>query len=315
MITTVTLNAAIDRTYWVDRWEKGGVHRVKREQNEPGGKGNNVAKVVKCLGGNVQATGFLAGNNGIAIRVGLEDRGISSPFLFIDGESRVCLNIIDDSDGSSTELLERGPEINDLQMQQMMEHLTQLASLSSIVVLSGSLPPGVPMETYRDLALTVKAAGAQVFLDTSGDALIAGIESEPDLIKPNEEEISQLIDLEVVTGSINEMELATKLVRLAERKTLSRVCITLGSKGAIAYMDGNLYRAYGPSIQPVNTVGCGDSFLAGMAYAIEQNSEPAECLRTAIAAATANALDERAGYVDLDVFQTVLSQIRIDQWG
>ena len=315
MITTVTLNAAIDRTYWVDRWKKGGVYRLKREQSEPGGKGNNVAKVVKCLGGDVQATGFLAGANGTLIRAGLEERGISSPFLFSDGESRVCLNIIDDSDGSSTELLERGPEINSQQMQQMIEHVSELASVSSIVVLSGSLPRGVPIEAYRDLAIAVKATGTQVFLDTSGEALTAGIDGEPDLIKPNEEEIGQLINVEVGSDRLNEMELVTQIVGLAEKKKLSRICVTLGSKGAIAYMSGKVYRAYGPSIQPVNTVGCGDSFVAGMAYAIEQNVEPAECLRTAMAAATANALNERAGYVDFDVFQTVFSQIRIDQWG
>lgn len=90
-----------------------------------------VAKVLKSLGGDVQATGFLGGYNGIAIRTGLEERGISSPFLFTDGESRICLNIIDESNGSSTELLESGPQINHLHIQQMIGHLRELASLST----------------------------------------------------------------------------------------------------------------------------------------------------------------------------------------
>lgn len=315
MITTVTLNAAIDRTYWVNGWEKGGVFRTTKVLNEPGGKGVNVAKVLKLLGGEVQATGFSGGQNGNTIRNALEERGIHAPFLEVDGESRVCLNIIDESDETSTELLERGPEISDQLMQRMRENLSRLASQSSIVVLSGSLPPSLSVNAYHDLALVVKAAGAQVFLDTSGAALTAGIKSRPDLIKPNEEELRQLFDEGIDFARLQERDLATQIVKLAHERELPRICVTLGSEGAIAYICGTLYRAYAPRIRPINTVGCGDSFVAGMAYATDKNLEATECLRIAVAAATANALDERAGYVNYDIFQDLLPQVRVDQWG
>ncbi|MED4959710.1 1-phosphofructokinase, partial [Paenibacillus macerans] len=122
MITTVTLHAAIDRTYYVDEFSLGQVHRVARQVDEPGGKGNNVAKV-----------------------------GIETAFVHAPGESRVCLNILDESSGSSTELLGPGPAITEPQIAAIKETRHSLAQKSSIVVLSGSLPAGAPENMYAEL--------------------------------------------------------------------------------------------------------------------------------------------------------------------
>ncbi|WMT41395.1 1-phosphofructokinase family hexose kinase [Paenibacillus sp. D2_2] len=306
MITTVTLNAAIDKTYYVHSFISGEVHRVARQVAEPGGKGNNVAKVIRLLGGKVTASGFIAGNNGTFIEAGLQARGIDTAFIAANGESRVCLNIMDESSGLSTELLEQGPAVGRSQIAQLKQNLLGLARDSSIVVLSGSLPPGAPAELYAELISIVKTAGARAYLDTSGIAFSAGIEAKPHFVKPNEHELA--VWLGKVSLTENEsIEAAHKL----SDEGISQVCVTLGERGTIAVIDGQGFRVNLPMIQAVNTVGCGDSFVAGMAYSESRGDSPAERLRIATAAAAANAMSERAGHIEDDVFQRFLHQVKV----
>ncbi|HEY4391398.1 MAG TPA: 1-phosphofructokinase [Paenibacillus sp.] len=306
MITTVTLNAAIDKTYYVHSFIPGEVHRVARQVAEPGGKGNNVAKVIRLLGGEVTASGFIAGNNGTFIEAGLQARGIDTAFIAAKGESRVCLNIMDESSGLSTELLEQGPAVGRSQIAQLKQNLLGLSRDSSIVVLSGSLPPGAPAELYAELISIVKTAGARAYLDTSGIAFSAGIEAKPHFVKPNEHELA--VWLGKVSLTENEsIEAAHKL----SDEGISQVCVTLGERGTIAVIDGQGFRVNPPTIQAVNTVGCGDSFVAGMAYSESRGDSPAERLRIATAAAAANAMSERAGHIEDDVFQHFLHQVKV----
>ncbi|WP_410767724.1 1-phosphofructokinase [Fontibacillus sp. BL9] len=306
MITTVTLNAAIDKTYYVNPFKPGGVQRVARQMAEPGGKGNNVAKVIKLLGGDVTATGFVAGNNGSFIERSLINRGIQTSFVPVAGESRICLNIMDEFSGSSTELLEQGPDINDDQIAEMKETIHRLALQSSVMVLSGSLPPGAPADLYADLIGIIQQTKARVFLDTSGAALSSGLQARPHFVKPNEHELAGLLGQIQLMGS----EWAGAAQKLAA-EGIAQVCVTLGDRGAIAFIDGQGYRVIPPTIQAANTVGCGDSFVAGMAFAEERGDSPAEKLRIASAAAAANAMSEKAGHIDYNFFQDYVKQVKV----
>ncbi|MCM3703381.1 1-phosphofructokinase family hexose kinase [Paenibacillus macerans] len=306
MITTVTLNAAIDRTYYVDRFSAGKVHRVARQVDEPGGKGNNVAKVIRQLGGQVTATGIIAGSNGAFIERGLAERGIQTKFVHAPGESRVCHNILDESNGGSTELLGQGPAITEPQMAAIKETLQSLAQKSSVVVLSGSLPAGAPENMYADLIGIVRSAGAKAFLDTSGAAFSAGLSVSPRFVKPNEQELAGWLGHE--PREIREWTKAAQ--KLAERG-IAEVCVTLGSRGAVAVLDGAGYLVTPPAIHPVNTVGCGDAFVAGMAYAEERGDSAADRLRTAAAAAAANAMSAKAGDIDYRLFRKYERQVQI----
>lgn len=306
MITTVTLNAAIDKTYYVPSFIPGEVHRVTRQVAEPGGKGNNVAKVIRLLGGEVTASGFIAGNNGAFIETGMQARGIHTAFIVASGESRVCLNIMDEASGLSTELLEQGPVVGRAQLAQLKQDLLELARNSRIVVLSGSLLPGASAELYAELIGIVKEAGARAYLDTSGIALSAGIEAKPHFVKPNEHELA--VWLGKVSLTENEcIEAAKKLFD----EGISQVCVTLGERGTIAVIDGQVFRVSPPSIQAINTVGCGDSFVAGMAFSEACGDAPVDRLRIATAAAAANAMSERAGHIEDDVFNLYLHQVKV----
>ncbi|TVY11204.1 1-phosphofructokinase [Paenibacillus cremeus] len=306
MITTVTLNAAIDKTYYVKQFGLGGVHRVARQIAEPGGKGNNVAKVIRLLGGEVTASGFVGGSSGSFIEQRLAERGIQTAFVQVPGESRVCLNIIDESTGSSTELLEQGPEIAWSSIAEMKVMIRKLALQSSVVVLSGSLPPGAPANFYAELIDIIQSAGSRAFLDSSGAALNSGLEARPHFVKPNEQELAQLMGRD----RLGENEWAEAAARLANLG-IPQVCVTLGSRGTIAFIDGSSYRVIPPAIQAVNTVGCGDSFVAGIAFAEERDASPEEKLRMATAAAAANAMSEKAGHMDYAVFQAYAKQVEV----
>ncbi|NHN33451.1 1-phosphofructokinase family hexose kinase [Paenibacillus agricola] len=346
MITTVTLNAAIDKTYYLPSFGLGQVSRVQRMFAEPGGKGINVARVIQQLGYPVIATGFVGGHNGRFIENALSQQGIEHDFIHVEGESRLCLNVIEESKGSSTELLEQGPVISEEAWQLMQAKLAHLAARSRIVCFSGSLPQGVPDDGYAQLIAIVKQAGCLAFLDTSGSALLQGIKALPDFVKPNEDEVRALLTqvgwlragvgfkIEADTGvstrgeveasddpetgtdtgtgadsSVStEAVIRTGLLHL-HSQGLPIITISLGSEGSVSVYAGALHRIKAPCIQPVNTVGCGDAFVAGMAIATAQGLPFQVCLERATAAASANALTDRAGNVHPDDVERLLAAI------
>lgn len=306
-IVTVTLNAAIDKTYRVDRFPLGKVSRVGEMISVPGGKGINVARVACQLGGDVVATGFVGGSNGDYIERELSRQGIANDFVRVEGESRLCLNIIDLSNGLSTELLEPGPVVTERQVAAIRNKVKQLAAGSRVVALSGSLPKGVPASLYAELIGIVKAEGAQAFLDTSGDALVEGVKAQPHLIKPNEDEIEKLLGRKPE----REDELYDSIRRL-NAQGIACVVVTLGAAGSVAGCEGRLYRIRAPRIDAVNPVGSGDSFVAGMAVAAARGESIEEALRLATAAGTANALNAQAGDVRPDDVKRLLGEVAVE---
>jgi tagatose 6-phosphate kinase len=309
MLTTVTLNAAIDKTYFLNSFPLGKVSRAQTMRVNPGGKGLNVARVAGQLGQPVLATGFVGGYNGRFIMDELNRQGIAHDFVQVEGESRLCLNMIDLSNRSSTEVLEPGPEITVEQVEEMKRKIRQLAAKSAIVALSGSVPRGTPTSIYAELITIAKAEGARVFLDASGDALMAGIAAVPEMIKPNEDEVERIIGKKLE----REEDLFDSVRELMVRG-IKRVIVTLGAAGSLAGVDGRLYRIRAPKLNAVNTVGCGDSFVAGMASAVLQGMNVEDSLRLATAAGSANALTEEAGNVrqeDVDALfkQTVIERL------
>ncbi|MCP2336927.1 1-phosphofructokinase family hexose kinase [Actinomadura rupiterrae] len=186
MILTVTLNAALDVTYEVGALEQGGSHRVRTVRERAGGKGINVARVAGALGCEVVATGLLGGVVGDLIRDDLDAAGLAHDFLPISGPSRRTLTIVETETGEATVLNEAGPQVRPEEWRAFLDHFRALAESASVVVLSGSLPPGLPADAYAEL---VRLAPGKVVLDADGGALTRGVAGRPDVIKPNAEEL------------------------------------------------------------------------------------------------------------------------------
>lgn len=318
-IVTVTLNAAIDKTYVMNGWTTGSVMRVERVHASAGGKGLNVSRVLRQLGHEeLTATGFAAGYNGQFIIRAAEGDGIRTDFVSMEGESRICLSIVDEVNGTFTEMLEPGPLVSEEDENNMKDRFRKLASGAGLVVMSGSLPKGCRPELYAELMDICTACGVEVFLDSSGAALEAGMKGKPGFIKPNEEEIKPWLDAASVTSSASgEASLAAygaAIRKLAEDKGISKVIVTLGAQGALGCIDGNLYQVRIPRLNAVNPVGSGDSFVAGYAYAYVRGLSVEQCLKHAAAAGSANALNPTAGCVKPEDHQRLMEQITVEAW-
>ena len=160
---TITLNAAIDATYVVERFAHGGLNRVIRKHTRPGGKGNNVARIVAAMGHPVTATGFLGGDTGLAIEAGLRQAGVATCFRrLVAGESRTCHTILEQDTGAATEILETGPNLTGEDMKGMISTLPDLLDHAEIVVISGSAPAGATAVFLSQLARTVRRSGGAI---------------------------------------------------------------------------------------------------------------------------------------------------------
>ncbi|MCD9022801.1 1-phosphofructokinase family hexose kinase [Cohnella silvisoli] len=310
-ITTVTLNAAIDKTYYVPVLAKGKVIRAEKILSMAGGKGVNVARVLRQLGhSNVAATGFASGYNGQFIIDQVRKIGIESEFVGASGESRLCLNFIDRTDGSSTEVLEPGPEIREEHLVNFKSKLQRLSEESGLVIFSGSIPKGLSSGLYAELIEIARQAGAEVFLDASGEPLVQGLAAKPSFIKPNEDEILPLLAETEKSGG---QDLYGGVISLME-KGIPNVVVTLGGEGAVAGAEGKLYRVRIPKLRPVNTVGSGDAFVAGYAYGFIRGWPAPRCLSYAAAAGCANALSQVAGDVRLSDHERILRDVQVEEW-
>lgn len=307
MITTFTLNAAIDKTYYLSDFQTNQVNRVERVLVEPGGKGINVSKVLHKLKVPVTTSGIVAGYNGQLICSLLDKQGLFHQFHKIYGESRLCLNIISKKNNIQTEILEPGPTIRGDEWQAIQRKISELSGQSNYVIFSGSLPRGLDKDSYYDLILIAKRSGAKVILDTSGVGLIKALEAKPYLIKPNKDEFEQLVGRKLQTeadiiGALHD----------SRHLEIPVVIVTLGAMGALALIEEKIYKIEAPNIKAINPVGSGDAFTAGIAAGLENGIDIEETLRIATAAGAANALEEVAGNINLSLFTSFKDKARIE---
>lgn len=293
MILTVTLNAAVDKTYRVENFALDRVHRPSEWRVAAGGKGINVARVFHTLGGNVVATGFLGGHNGRQIRESLLQEGIPAEFVQTQGESRLCIAIVDPIASTQTEINEPGPNIRPEEVAAFRSIFSRLIEEYRFcyIVLSGSLPPGVPVTIYADLIHMARAQNVPCVLDASGEALRHGLEAHPWMVKPNRFELAALCDRESLTSS-EIISFARKLAGTGAEI----VAVTLGREGCICAAAGSIWMAKPTPIRFVSAVGSGDAFVGAFVWALEQGGEIPEALRLGVGAGSANAEVYGAGF-------------------
>lgn len=306
MILTVTLNAAIDKRYVVDGFLEGEVNRVAACSYTPGGKGLNVSKPAVIAGGEVVATGFVGGHAGRYIEDALKPLGITSAFYHLDGESRSCINIWDCKKEIQTEFLEPGFEVKEEEFQGFLQLFQTLIEKADVVAISGSVPKGLDGTAYQEMVKMVKEAGKKVILDTSGNLLKMGIEACPTMIKPNLDEIRML------TGkSCDTLEDMVEAAKKIHSQGVEIVAVSLGGEGSFVVSESGVYRARVPKLHAVNTVGCGDSMIAGFALGLSENLPIDEILKKASGISAASALREETGFFRMEDMEKLLPEIEI----
>ena len=306
MILTVKLNAAIDKRYVVEGFRTGEVNRVKECTYVPGGKGLNVSKPASIYGAEVVATGFAGGHAGAYIEDALKPFGIRSAFYHVDAESRSCINIWDEVNQVQTEFLEPGFTLTEEDFAGFEAKFRQLVQEAKVVAMSGSVPKGLDGTAYQRLVKIVKDAGIPVILDTSGKLLEMGIEAIPTMIKPNIDEIRML------TGKrCDDISEIIEAARAIHERGVKIVAVSLGADGSLAVGDDGIFRARVPKIDAVNTVGCGDSMIAGFALGLSKGLPLEETLRLASAISAAAAMREETGFFVMEDMEKLLPQIEI----
>lgn len=309
MILTITLNPSVDIAYQLDTFHLDTVNRVENVQKTAGGKGLNVTRVLKQIGEDVVATGFIGGEIGSYVKKQLTRNDIKNSFVEIGNETRNCIAVL--HDGKQTEILEQGPTIQEHEALNFIEHLEIILNNVDVVVISGSLPKGLANNYYVKIIELCKKCGVAVVLDCSGKALKNVLESQqkPTVIKPNTEELSQLIGKEV-TDDIQELKsvLSGQLFQ-----GIDWIVVSLGAKGAFAKHKDKFYRVKIPKIKVVNPVGSGDSTVAGIAAGLVHALPDAELLKNATVLGMLNAQEERTGYVNLENAESLYSQIEVEE--
>lgn len=283
MIVTITPNPSVDRTMSINDLERGSVVRsLDTAQVDPGGKGINVARALTAAGVDCQAVVPVGGLEGDQLVQMLRERGIEPVVVPIAGSVRVNITLTE-PDGTTTKLNEQGPTLSDHEVVALLQTAQDHLDDASWLVGSGSLAPGAGDDFWGRLITLAHAVGARTAIDTSGIPLKAAIDAQPDLVKPNSEELADAVGVTLTTLG-DAVRAARELVRRGARTVLA----SLGEDGAILVDDQACLFATAPAVKPVSSVGAGDSLLAGYLAAIAQDHpDRAQALRMAVAYGTA----------------------------
>jgi tagatose 6-phosphate kinase len=296
VILTVTMNAAVDRTLTVPNLQLGHRHRASDSLTIAGGEGINIARVLKLLGEPVVATGLAGGSAGERILNDLRREGILNDFVRITDQSRTSTAVIDPMAGTYTEINEWGPHVEPDELELLSEKLEYLVRGASFVVFAGTLPRGVSEDFYAVTIRELNRQGVSCVLDSESEPLRLGVEAEPFLVSPNQQEAEALVGQELS----EEQDFILALDQIAEMGARN-VLITQES-GCYALLrnhrEKHRYRAAAARVEPVSPVGAGDVLLARFLAGLAAEQEPEELLRSAVAAGTASTLEVGAGRFD-----------------
>lgn len=283
------------------------VNRAVTTVDGVAGKSINVAKVLKALGEEPLATGFVGGDRGEELLSILSSKGVSTDFVRVNARTRQCITILDQSTGQHTELVEETAEVTPEEFHRLEQITTQRIAESRAVVMSGTLAPGVPKDFYAHCVRRSHSIGVLSVVDAQGPALIECLTARPGLVKPNRTELSTTVGRALDT----EEELIRAMRELHERGA-ERIVVTAGKEATLAFDGRRLWRANSPRIKAVNPIGSGDSFTAGLAARLVRGEDLGEACRWATAAGTANALNLMAGEVDPAEVRRLLPEIRAE---
>jgi len=317
MVLIVTLNPCIDKTVYIRRNEIGKIISARKVKIIAGGKGNNVARVLKKLKVKNISLNTLGGNYGKIIEDCLKKDRINYKPVWIKNSSRTVITVLED-DLRQTAYVEPGPQLSDAEKKNVVKVFTELIdeykSETKLVVLSGSTPSKNCNDIYKIMIEIAKESKIKVILDSRGDALRIGAEAKPFLIKPN---IHEAEDILKIKFSKEEKTDESRLIKyfIELNKYADIVILTMGDKGSIISNGKKIYKAIPPRIKIINPVGSGDSFIAGFVYGIINNLDFLDLIRIATAAGVANVSMWDAGSCNYEEIMKFVDKVKIVEFG
>ena len=302
MIYTLTLNPAVDREHTVPAIEFDTVLRATGSRVDCGGKGINVSRMIKQLGGESTALGLVGGAEGKMLSDELASQKITTDFVFVVENTRTNISIVSGSGKHHLKVNEPGPNISAVELSALEDKVCQLARDGDWWILSGSLPPGVSPSIYQKLISLIQSSGAFAILDTSGDAFRLSCTAKPFLITPN------LVEATECTGEAE----AIAAARIFQQQNLQAI-VTLGRKGALLVDKSGVTQVTAPSIEARNPIGAGDALVGGVAFALNQGQSLREAISIGVACGTVAASLDGTDFGDLKTVEAILSKIVLNE--
>jgi 1-phosphofructokinase family hexose kinase len=309
MILVVSLNPALDVTHHVAGVDWSGVNRPRQVAVAPGGKGLNVARTLHALGSDVLVVGLAGGVTGEAVSTGLDEAGVQSRFTPVAGQTRRTFAVVDTTRHDTALFNEPGPPVSAGEYAEFLVLYEESLNWSDAVVLSGSLPPGLPEDSYAGLAARAAAAAVPVVLDAGGATLRRGVAAGPAIAKPNLAELQDavrrpLAGLAAVAAAAAELRAAGA----------GAVVVSLGGDGLLAVTGEGTWHAAPPVRATGNPTGAGDAVVAGLAHGLVLGRPWAERLRHAAALGTACVAAPAAGQFAEADYRRALAGTQVTEW-
>ena len=303
MIYTVTVNPAIDYIVQLKELTLGEVNRMDYDNKLPGGKGINVSRILKELGHENTALGFLGGFTGEFVDDALQQLGLQTKFTRINDQTRINVKI---KAQTETEINGQGPKITAAEVAEFSQQFEQLTPADT-VIFAGSLVPSLSNDFYLDLIKIIRAHGAQFVIDTTGESLLKTLPEQPLVVKPNNHELAELFGVEL--NSIADIvKYARKLLELGAQYVL----VSMAADGGLMVTKDHVYRSKAPKGTVINSVGAGDSMIAGFTGTFADTNDPQEAFKYGLACGSATTFSEDlATRTKID---ELLPQIEITEW-
>lgn len=308
MIATITLNPTIDRTITVHGLVLDEANRWTSLRLYAGGKGIDVSRAIHEMGGRTTAYGFIGGDTGRTVEILLDEEGVPYSFTPIKQETRTNFIITDTKNHKQTRIYAPGPPISKKELERFKERLKRIYPKPDLMVIGGSVPPGVPDNIYYDTVMGCKSFKIRCILDSDNQWLKEGIKAKPYLIKPNVREAEELLNTELP----NEEAIIKAALNLVEMG-IEIAVISRGKDGLIAATKKSIVKAISPSLKVVSAVGAGDCTIAGLALKLAYGEPLIEACRLAAAMGTAAILTPGTELAHRADVEKLLPQIKVSE--
>lgn len=308
MIITVTLNPALDKTVILPGFAVNTVNRVSATRLDPGGKGINVSKVVKALGGKTLALGVLGGAAGGYIQAAMDKMELPNDMVLTGEITRTNLKIIDPLLQTNTDINEPGGPVSEETLDAVWHKLTKAVKPGDTVVLAGKNPPGMPDSRLADWVTRLHGMKVYTCVDTVGEPMQLAIAAQPDIIKPNREELAEIAGRRMVTDD-DVLTAARELVG----RGVGLVTASLGADGAIFVTRNQAFRGYAPKVSVVSVVGAGDAMMAALTHYSAAGCSLEETARRSIAVSVASVMCSGSEAPELNMILPLIDQVRLEK--
>lgn len=302
MIYTVTLNPSIDYFIELDDFEVGELNRIKNDRKTPGGKGINVSTVLQNVEVDSVALGFIGGFTGKFLIDSLTEKNIKTDFVTVAGDTRINVKLHSDVE---TEINGAGPEITSTELEHLLEKFNKLQK-GDVLVLAGSIPSSLPSTLYQQVAEKLQDKEVKIVVDATKDLLVEVLPYKPFLIKPNHHELGEIFGVEIKNAE-EAIPYGKKLIEMGAQ----HVIVSMADKGSLLFVGEKVYSATIPEGKLVNSVGAGDSVVAGFIASYSKNQDVIEAFRFGATAGSATAYSE--GLATEEKINELISQIHVKE--